>query len=384
MKRAAFELFAVKMVACLMTMAWASNAMAAEPALPVSPATTPVAGVFDSPRIRFAETVFDFGKAVGGEVVKHDFIFTNTGSLRLTISEVKSTCGCTATPNMSRQVEPGKTGIIPLEFYTENYSGPVAKTVTVVCNDTNQPPPALQVKGTIWRPIEVTPKYAVLSGLLDSPSNSFTIVNITNKQDEPLTLSEPVSNNRMIAAELKTNRLGQDYQLLVKLVPPLGSGNVFGEISLKTSAPKMPVLKISTWAVAQPAVTVMPPKLVLPANPVVNSVTQYVSIRSIWSNPLTLSEPVFNAKGASLDIKELQPGRYYTMVIVFPAGFKMGAGEQLELSVKSNHPQFPIIKVPITLRPDAAQAATLKPASALSSSPAAQTATPLSPAASPH
>lgn len=347
-----------------------SAAFAEEPMRPQAPGyvAMPATALSDSPRIQFAETNFDFGKAVGGEVVKHDYIFTNSGSRLLVISNVKSTCGCTSSSSMSRQVEPGKTGTIPLEFFTENYSGPVAKTVTVISNDTNQPPVALQIKGTIWRPIEVTPKAAVLSGLLDSPSNSFTVLNITNKQDEPLTLFEPASNNRLIAAELKTNRLGQEYQLIVKLVPPLGSGNVFGEITLKTSAAKMPLLKVSAFAVRQQVVTVMPAQLTLPAVPIANSLTQYVSIRSIWANPLTLSDPAVNAAGVSLEIKELQPGRYFTVVVGFPPGFKTGQNDKVELSIKSNHPQFPVIKVPVVLLPPTSTAS--KPVQAAAAKPA--------------
>jgi hypothetical protein len=232
---------------------------------------------------------------------------------------------------------------------------------------------ALQLKGAIWHPIEVTPKYPVLTHLMDAPSNSFTVVNITNKQDVPLTLSEPVSNNRRIAAELVTNRLGQDYQLILRLVPPLGSGNVFGEISLKTSVPKMPDLKISAWAVAQQALTVTPSVLTLPAGSIVNTLTQYVSIRSIWTNALVLTEPAVSAKGVSLDVKELQAGRYYTIVVVFPAGFKTGPNERVELSVKSNHPRFPVIKVPvISPTPTPPVAASAKTASG----PVTQTAHP--------
>src|SRR5216110_2475601 len=64
-------------------------------------------------KIQFAEATFDFGKVKGGEVVRHDFVFTNNGTAALEIKDVRSGCGCTTAVNWDRQVEPGKTGVMP-------------------------------------------------------------------------------------------------------------------------------------------------------------------------------------------------------------------------------------------------------------------------------
>src|SRR6266702_6098464 len=32
------------------------------------------------PRIQFADPIFDFGKVGSGQVIRHDFVFTNTGN----------------------------------------------------------------------------------------------------------------------------------------------------------------------------------------------------------------------------------------------------------------------------------------------------------------
>ena len=60
-----------------------------------------------------------------------------------------------------------------------------------------------------------------------------------------------------------------------------------------------------------------------------------------------MSEPVVNAKGVDVQLKETEPGRAFALALIFPAGFEIAQGEKVELSVKSNHPQFPTIKVPI-------------------------------------
>src|SRR5436189_6374552 len=78
-----------------------------------SPSSTALA-VSPGPKIQFADMTFDFGKIDSGTLVKHEFVFTNTGSATLEIKDVKPGCGCTAAGTWDKTVEPGKTGIIPL------------------------------------------------------------------------------------------------------------------------------------------------------------------------------------------------------------------------------------------------------------------------------
>ena len=81
-------------------------------------------------------------------------MFTNTGDRLLIINNVQPQCGCTTAGEWTRQVEPGKTGSIPIQFNTVGYNGPVFKQVTVTCNVTNQPTVFLQLKGTVYKPFE--------------------------------------------------------------------------------------------------------------------------------------------------------------------------------------------------------------------------------------
>ncbi len=313
----------------------------------VSPGASTNSPPGSGPSIQFAQKAYDFGKVTVGELVKHDFVFTNAGDGVLVIKDVHSTCGCTSATRMTRQVAPGTNGIIPIELHTVNFDGPVSKTITITSNDPQQPTMTLQLTGTVWRPLNLVPQTAAFTGLLDAPTNSFRKVRIINKQTEPLRVWEPVSNQRAFVPELSTNQPGEEYELVIKLVPPLGTGNIFGEIKLKTSAEKMPVLTVPVWALAQPAVAAIPTVLTLPASPLKAEQKETVSIRSIWSQPLVLSEPSISAKAAQIEMHELQPGRFFALAVTFPAGFEIAANEHVELTVKSNHPQYPLIRVPV-------------------------------------
>jgi hypothetical protein len=324
-----------------------------EPTNAPSPALSTTAGLTQAPPkdagpwIQFAEPEFDFGTVICGKVIKHDFIFTNVGSELLEIKDVKSTCGCTSAGAGSQKVDPGETGKIPIEFLTVHFSGPVTKTITLTINNPRQPPVLLQIKGTVWRPIDVVPPTAAFTGTLTSLSNAFVVVKILNQETNPLQLSPPESNHRAVMAELTTNQPGKEYQLKVRLVPPLGLGNVFAQIKMKTSSTNMPEVTVPAWVVAQPAVTVIPTSITLPAGPLSQQQTQFVSIRSLWSDPISLSAPLLNAKGCGLELTELQPGRYFTATLVFPKGFTLPQGEKVEFSVRTSHPQYPLIRVPV-------------------------------------
>ncbi len=311
--------------------------------------TTAVTGV-TGPKIAFATPEHDFGQIKNGEVIKHAYVFTNNGSATLVISNVQTSCGCTTAGEWTRQVEPGKTGSIPIQFNSGSFSGAVGKSITVTCNDPNQPTVVLQIKGVIWKPIDVTPQYPFLTVTTESPPATMT-VRIVNNEETPLTLSAPESNNSAFIAELKTNEPGKQFELIVTTVPPLPAENVQGQFTFKTSSTNLPILNVGVWARVQPVVVVTPPRIALPTAPLTNPMTTTVSIRNSGTNLLILSEPVVNGRNVEVQLKEIEAGRNFTLALNFPAGFEIAQGEQVELSVKSNHPQFPIIKVPVSQPP---------------------------------
>jgi hypothetical protein len=301
------------------------------------------------PKIQFATPVYDFGRSKSGEPVKYTYVFTNTGDRLLILSAVQPQCGCTAAGDWTKQVEPGKTGLIPIQF-NGAANGPVIKQVTVTCNVTNHPTVILQLKGTLYRPFELIPPMAVLNVPPDAESAS-SVVAITNNMEEPLVLSMPESNNRAFTAELKTNALGKGYQLIVSAVPPMPQGSVQGQITLRTSSTNPAVISVPVAISVQPVVMVIPSYITLASGPLGKAVTNSVSIQNNSTNLLTLSEPTVNASGAEAQIREMQPGKSFTAMVAFPEGFQVTPGQQVELSIKSSNPKFPLIKVPVMQMP---------------------------------
>ncbi|HSU53106.1 MAG TPA: DUF1573 domain-containing protein [Candidatus Dormibacteraeota bacterium] len=331
---------------------------AAEPASPPTPppgqvlvSAVPPAPASVGPKIQFATPVYDFVKTKAGDPIKHVFYFTNVGDATLELSNVRPGCGCTTTGEWTKKVEPGNTGSIPIQVATVNFNGPVVKTVNVDSNDKTQPSTVLQIKGTIWRPIEVNPQLAYMNIVADAPENASSTVKIINNTEEPMTVSPPESNNKQFKAEIKTVQPGKEFELVVKPVPPLTPGSIQGQITVKTTSTNMPLITVSTFANVQAAVTVTPTQITLPGGPLGTITKPTITIQNNGTNSVQLSDATVNAKGVDLSLAEPQPGKLFTATLSFPQGFEMGQGEKVEFEVKTTHPQFPVIKVPVVQLP---------------------------------
>lgn len=314
---------------------------------PPVPAAPPGASPAPAPHIQFANTVLDFGSVKPTEMVKHDFVFTNTGNATLTITSVRPGCGCTTAGDWTHAVEPGQTGRIPIQFNPVTFSGNVAKSVTVTCDDPTQNTIYLQIKGSVWKPIDVEPRYAYFTVIEGSETNQAKVVRITNNTEEEMQVSAPEVKGEGFKAELKTVRPGKEYEVTISLVPPVESTRSIVPVTLKTTSTNMPVITISAYAIVQPAIQVMPPRVALPFGPLGPQNRYTVTIRNSGGNRLELTAPTINVEGAQVALRTIQPGVLFTVDVSFPAGFQVAPGRSVFISVKSNSTAMPLVRVPV-------------------------------------
>jgi hypothetical protein len=104
------------------------------PDIVTNPATANGEEKKNLPEFTFNETTFDFGTLNAGDKVEHEFIFKNTGSSDLLISQANGSCGCTVPEYPKDPVKPGEEGKIKVTFNSEGQAGQVAKTITILAN----------------------------------------------------------------------------------------------------------------------------------------------------------------------------------------------------------------------------------------------------------
>ena len=89
----------------------------------------------------------NFGEIPQNKPVSVDFKFTNTGDSPLVITEVKTSCGCTASNYPKTAIQPGKTSKITVDYNAKKL-GVFSKTISVVTNADEQTK-TLYIKGTV-------------------------------------------------------------------------------------------------------------------------------------------------------------------------------------------------------------------------------------------
>lgn len=98
--------------------------------------------------INFKESKKDFGKVLSTSTNDHTFVFTNTGTEPLVISNAKGSCGCTVPVWPKEPIAPGETGEIKVQYKPNGQSGRQTKQVTVTAN-TNPAQTILTITGDI-------------------------------------------------------------------------------------------------------------------------------------------------------------------------------------------------------------------------------------------
>jgi hypothetical protein len=193
----------------------------------------------------------------------------------------------------------------------------------------------------------VNPPSAYFNVSAETATNETRVLRIISNLETPLTLSPPECTNQAFRTELKTVREGKEFELRVTVQPPFASSYAQAPVILKTSATNMPRLSIPLYAHVQPVILTVPAMISLPPGPLTGAVQPSLTIRNTGTNTLALSEPRINLDGATLSLREVQTGRVFTVTLTVPAGAQLQATQRVEVTLKSNHPQFPVVRVPV-------------------------------------
>lgn len=84
--------------------------------------------------IQFAGDSHDFGNIKEGTMATHEFIFKNTGTEPLVLSDVHPSCGCTTPEWPKEPIAPGASATIKAIFNSNGRPGAFTKSITVTSN----------------------------------------------------------------------------------------------------------------------------------------------------------------------------------------------------------------------------------------------------------
>lgn len=96
---------------------------------------------------------FNFGTIKQGDVINHEFVFTNIGKEPLIISEAHGSCGCTVPQWPKEPIKKGEKGTLKVTFNSAGKMGLQDKTITITSNAKSSPK-IIHLKGTVEKPAE--------------------------------------------------------------------------------------------------------------------------------------------------------------------------------------------------------------------------------------
>jgi ribosomal protein L30E len=204
------------------------------------------------PKIKYKETSWDFGRVKQGELLSHEFIFSNEGDATLIIQKVTTTCGCTAALLSAEKVPPGREGKIEVKFDTRGYGGQVNKLLFVDSNDPNQARQQLQVTADIETPpaprIELDP-YNYDAGLVVENEGIVANLKVMNKGELELKVefnhrsATYASGGRPVSLPLKI-AAGKEVTVEVRIPTQDRTGVVREYLLIKSNDPMRTTLSL--------------------------------------------------------------------------------------------------------------------------------------------
>ncbi|HKL09739.1 MAG TPA: DUF1573 domain-containing protein [Bacteroidales bacterium] len=150
--------------------------------------------------ISFEKDVHDFGKIKeDGGSVEYEFMFTNTGSEPLVITNVRATCGCTTPTWTQKPLMPGEKGFVKAAFDPRNRPGNFNKSIIITTNTINKSRVILRIIGEV-QPREKTIEdyYPKTIGALRLQSNHMPFTRVYNNQVKTDTLKIYNGSDQML------------------------------------------------------------------------------------------------------------------------------------------------------------------------------------------
>ncbi len=224
-----------------------------------------------APRLTIVEPTKEYGEVAKGDKLDWSFLVKNTGTADLQIIAAKPGCGCTVA-DFDKVIKPGETGKVTAHVDTTNFSGPIAKTVTLETNDPTSPTSQLTIHAIVKPYVEAYPAGFVRFNQLQGEVSTQSIT-LYSEEDEPFEIKDvqvpgdwvKVTYKKLEDAERVANigKAGQNqYKVDVTVGGPDAKiGPMAEKVRIVTNSKHSPEYPISVTGVIRPTYRVEPTAL---------------------------------------------------------------------------------------------------------------------------
>ena len=179
----------------------------------------------------------DFGNVPNFVSTKHRIVLKNVGTDTLVLSEIGTSCGCTATLLSNDHVPPKDSANLDVTFDAERFPGQrVTKRISMVTNDETQSSVGINFKVNVVNVIDLSPKYFYIRTTENTPiTGSLTI---TNTSDRAIHITAIRSNQDIFVPAISARQLNAGDSATISVsFTPRSRGTINGNIELTIDHP---------------------------------------------------------------------------------------------------------------------------------------------------
>jgi hypothetical protein len=296
-----------------------------------------------APVIHFEKLHHDFGRITPDRKVAAKYRVSNTGNAYLSITQVRPSCGCTATVLGKWSMAPGESTDLEASFDPKGMKGGIRKSIEVVCNDPKNPTVRLTLEAEVVQEIMPSvdsvyfyqvPKSVITRSLVRYGSGNGEAVQIVD-----------VKAPGAPFLSFGYRQEGKDLVLEVAFdghkVPP-GRFRGVEQATVRFTNPRMPQLPLNIQWDLKPAIQVQPVELVFEGAAGTEH-RQPLALKQADNKPFHITSNRSSLAGVRVEGLN-QKGASLSLTVVLPASLKAGRYSEL-LALTTDDPDQPELTI---------------------------------------
>ena len=302
--------------------------------------------VRSAPAVQIETPIHDFGEVFGGENVEHIFTFFNVGEDPLEITEVQSSCQCTAGLLSATTILPGERGEIKVTLKIPTRNEEIREVVKLYTNLPNQSIIELTVKANAKTPLQAIPSSVLLGKVsLDRFTGRYVI--LRQMLREKVQIVEARTNSEHIVATLEPPAENGNGKVLITVNLGIPTGPFAYQLRIDYSHNAIRrSLKVPILGEVLSDLDVFPKRLFLGVVVPQESSKKSVKISRIRGENVRILSVKSASKYVSTRIDTIEPGVQYEVKVSIAAAAPAGNLTDT-LTVVTDSKNQPEIKIPL-------------------------------------
>jgi len=298
---------------------------------------------------------YDFGDMMQEQTRTFTATIHNNGGGLLVISDVVADCGCTIPEMKVKEIAPGESAPLEIQFNSKNFTGKVIKTVKIYSNDPSTSVANVILTANVHTPLQITPDRRIVFLRALQGESETQVVNFTAMEGKDLEIKADRSMQKLFQIEVRNHVDGNKSraELVVTRPADMLPGNHRDIVRVETNLADMPSVDLNINAQVFSPIEVRPRLLSFRFQPKFQ-----VNLRL---KPFS-DEDVFKILSVETDLPELKLGKVLTVPngtyaipvtgapipASDPRAVKARGRIKGTVTIKTDLAAMPVITVPVT------------------------------------